>query len=75
MVALMENNNKNTNRVEALVTYISALLSLIFVAFNLYMFRYTHSTIWAIFAIAWAIDGIANLAKDNTDDINNLLNK
>lgn len=67
--------DKDINKIEKKVAYISALFSLILFAFNIFMFRYTESFLWILFAGVWAIEGILDLAKDGTDDINDLINR
>ena len=67
--------DKDINKIEKKVAYISALFSLILFAFNIFIFRYTGSFLFILFAGFWAIEGILDLAKDGTDDINDLMNK
>lgn len=67
--------DKDINKIEKKVAYISALISLILFAFNILMFRYTRSFLWMLFSVIWAIEGILDLAKDGTDDINDFMNR
>ena len=70
----MKDQKDNIYKFILFVTYLSAFISLIFVGFNLYMFKYTHSIIWLIFAILFAISGIKDLAE-NDDDVYDEISK
>ena len=52
--------------------YISAFITLLLVALNLGLYRYTHSWIFLIFAAGWAVDGICELAADDIDLYNSI---
>ena len=54
------------------IVYISAFITLFMVALNLGLYRYTHSWIWLVFAAGWAVDGICELAADDSDLYNSI---
>ena len=58
--------------VATIVIYITALVSALFVAFNLYMFQIRgHKLAWLILTLMWAWDGVKVLLVDE-EEINNL---
>ena len=70
----MNEEEKKNHKFVLLVHYFSALLNILFVCFNLYMFRISGSVIWCIFAGLWFIDGISGLWKGPSREIEDRLN-